>query len=107
MFSINIYFANEGSDFGLATFDFISAAPPVSLAIFRRSLAARSNGRLRSNGWNREQHNKHSGAFQLTGKGVNHKAPPPTQCSERMGRGGLATGHKKRLKKLGGKGGKR
>lgn len=57
------------------------------------TLAARNNGRLRNDGCNREQHNKHNEVFQLTGKGVTYKAPPSTRHTERMGRGGLATGH--------------
>lgn len=58
------------------------------------TLAACNNGRLRNDGCNREQHNKHSEAFQLTGEGLNYKASPSTPHIERMGRGGLATGHK-------------
>lgn len=70
------------------------------------TLAARNNGRLRNDGCNREQHNKHSEAFQLTGKGVNYKASPSTRHIERVGRGGLATGQNKRPGELGGGGGK-
>lgn len=76
-----------------------------NLAILRRSLPGRSNGRLRSNGWNREQNKKHFRALQLTRTRRNTRAPPPTLFSERMGRGGLAKGQKKR-KTHGRKGGK-
>lgn len=64
------------------------------------TLAARSNGRLRNDGCSREQHNKHGETLQLTGTGVNFKAPPSTQHIERMGRGGLATGHIKDRRSL-------
>lgn len=74
-----------------------------TLAIFTRSLPDRNNGHFRSNGSNGVQHKKHIRAFQLTRKSVNYRASSHIRFSERMGRGGLAKGHKKR-KRLAGKG---